>query len=178
LKEGPDQRDRIQPPKQMFERALLQSRVVVLLPVVIFLASALAAFVYGTTLMISSFLNAIRHPLPVGRNVGLFLLSGDVLLIGTMLVVAAIGFYELFIRPIGAGNPRARLPGWLMTTGLNDLVVRFVPLLVLIALMSFAALLAGVQDGRGILFTGGGLALVIAALMAFLRFGTGGPAKS
>ena len=43
--------------------------------------------------------------------------------------------------------------------------------------MSLAALLAGAQGGRGILFTGGGLALVIAALMAFLRFGTGGPAN-
>ena len=120
----------------------------------------------------------IRHPLQLGRNTGLFLVAGDVFLAGTLMLVAAIGLCELFITASGAGTPRVHLPGWRMTAGLNELAARLVPLLVLIAVISLAAVVAGVQDGRHILVIGGGLALVIAALMAFLRFGAGGPEAS
>ena len=51
-------------------------------------------------------------------------------------------------------------------------------MLSLIAVMSFAAVLAGVQSGHDLLLLGGGLALIIAALMAVLRFGKGGYGRS
>ena len=56
-----------------------------------------------------SLLNVIRHPLEVGSNVGHFLLMTDVFLVGMMMLVAAIGLYELFIRPV-SDKPARRPP--------------------------------------------------------------------
>jgi hypothetical protein len=91
-----------------------------------------------------------------------------VYLVGTMLLVVAIGLYELLVRPVGASQPGSRLPRWRMATGLKGMAARLVPMLVLIAVVSFAAVVAGVSGGRDVLLLGGGLTLVIAALMAFL----------
>ena len=166
------------PLKPVSGRGLLLSRGAVLIPVAALLMSAVAAFAGGTALFVWSLLNVIRHPLQVGRNAGHFLLIADVFVVGLMMLAAAIGLYELFIRPLNASSPRARVPRWPTMTGLNDLAARLVPMLVLIAVISFAAVTAGAGGGHDVLLWGGGLALVIAALMVFLRFGTGGPGNS
>ena len=162
----------------MSEPAGRASRGFVLIPVAALLISAVAAFVGGTAMFVWSLLNVIRHPFEVGRNVGHFLLMTDVFLVGVMMLVAAVGLYELFIRPVSASRPGAHLPRRRMTTGPKDMAVRLVPMLVLIAVVSFTAVAAGVRDGRGVLLLGGGLAVVIAALMAFLGFGADGPQNS
>lgn len=154
------------------------ARGFVLIPVAALLISAVAAFVCGTAMFVWSLLNVIRHPLEVSRNVGHFLLMTDVFLVGMMMLVAAMGLYELFIRPVSANRPGAHLPRRRITTGPKDVAVRLVPMLVLIAVVSFAAVAAGVRDGRDVLLLGGGLTIVIAALMAFWGFGTDHPPNS
>jgi uncharacterized membrane protein YqhA len=164
--------------KSVFEPAGRVSRGFVLIPVAALLISAVAAFVCGTAMFVWSLLNVIRHPLEVSRNVGHFLLMTDVFLVGMMMLVAAMGLYELFIRPVSANRPGAHLPRRRITTGPKDVAVRLVPMLVLIAVVSFAAVAAGVRDGRDVLLLGGGLTIVIAALMAFWGFGADHPPNS
>lgn len=163
--------------KPLFKRAVLESRGAVVIAVAVLLISAVAAFLCGCAVLVWSLLNVIQRPLETGRNVGLFLLMGDAFLVGMMMLVAAIGLYELFVRPLGVSRPRVPLPGW-RTSGLSDMAARLIPMLSLIAVMSFAAVLAGVQSGHDLLLLGGGLALIIAALMAVLRFGKGGYGRS
>lgn len=160
-------------PERWFERSLQLSRGLILIPVVTLVISALAAFSYGAALLIWSMIEVVPHPFPVGHKLGLFLLDIDLFLVGATLLISAIGFYELFISKVDVGGPRAAMPHWLVMRDLNDLKARVVSMLVLVAAVSFVDVVVGFSRGPDILYLGGGVALVIAALTAFLRFGTG-----
>lgn len=159
--------------ERWFERSLQLSRGLILIPVVVLVISATAAFAYGAALLIWSLTQIIPHPFPVGHKLGLFLLDIDLLLVGATLLISAIGFYELFISKVDAGGPGSGMPTWLVMRDLNDLKARVVSMLVLVAAVSFVDVVVGFSGGHDILYLGGGVALVIAALTAFLRFGTG-----
>jgi uncharacterized membrane protein YqhA len=146
--------------------------MLVMVPIAVLVISAAAAFIYGTGLLIWSLVEIIPHPFPVGHKIGLFLLVVDLFLVGATLLIAAIGFYELFISRIDVGGARASMPNWLVMRDLNDLKARVVSMLVLVAAVSFVDVVVDFPGGRDILFLGGAVALVIGALTAFLRFGT------
>lgn len=158
--------------EKWFERGLQLSRWLILIPVVVLVISALAAFAYGAALLIWSLIEVIPHPFPVGHKLGLFLLDIDLLLVGATLLISAIGFYELFISKIDVGGLGGAMPAWLVMRDLNDLKARVVSMLVLVAAVSFVDVVVNFSGGHDILYLGGGVALVIAALTAFLRFGT------
>ena len=159
--------------ERWFERGLQLSRGLILIPVVILIISALAAFAYGAALLIWSLIEVVPHPFPVGHKLGLFLLDIDLFLIGATLLISAIGFYELFISKVDPDGPGNAMPPWLVMRDLNDLKARVVSMLVLVAAVSFVDVVVGFSGGPDILYLGGGVALVIAALTGFLRFGTG-----
>ena len=153
-----------------FEWSLDLSRGLILIPVVVLVLAAAGAFVYGAYVFVHSVGEVVDHPLPVGRKIGLFLVEVDLFLIGATLLIAAIGFYELFISRVEAGSVR-RMPRWLEMHDLNDLKARVVAMIILVVTVSFAELVVDVAKGREVLETGGGVALVVAALTVFLRFG-------
>jgi uncharacterized protein (TIGR00645 family) len=153
-----------------FERALAASRALVLIPVVVLVLSALGAFVYGTDVFVHSVRNVIEHPLPVGNKIGLFLLVIDLFLIGATLLIAAIGFYELFISRVDAGGV-SQMPKWLEMRDLNDLKARVIAMIVLVAAVSFVEAVVDLASSRQILELGAGVALVITSLTVFVRFG-------
>lgn len=159
--------------ERWFERGLQLSRGLILIPVIVLVISALAAFTYGAGLLIWSLMEVIPHPFPVGHKLGLFLLDIDLFLVGATLLICAIGFYELFISKVDLGGSGSAMPTWLVIRDLNDLKARVVSMLVLVAAVSFVDVVVGFSGGHDILYLGGGVALVIAALTAFLRFGTG-----
>jgi uncharacterized membrane protein YqhA len=146
----------------------------VLIPVVLLVIAAVAAFVYGTGLFIWSGIHTFPRPFPVGDRVGIFLLVVDLFLVGATLLIAAIGFYELFINRIDPAGQRSHLPAWLVMNDLNDLKARVVSMLVLVAAVSFVDVVVDFHGGQDILYLGIAIASVIAALTAFLRYGTGG----
>jgi len=86
-------------------------------------------------------------------------------------MIAAFGFYDLFIGTIGAGGSGARLPGWLRIHDLDDLKARVISMIVLVAAVSFVVVAVESKSGQDTLYLGVGVAVVIAALTAFLRFG-------
>lgn len=159
--------------ERWFERSLQLSRGLILIPVVVLVIAALAAFAYGAALFVWSLIEVIPHPFPVGHKLGLFLLDIDLFLVGATLLISAIGFYELFISKVDVGGPGGAMPPWLVMRDLNDLKARVVSMLVLVAAVSFVDVVVGFSGGPGILYLGGGVALVIAALTVFLRFGAG-----
>lgn len=155
-----------------FERGLHLSRALVLVPVVVLVIAAGAAFVYGAGLFIWALVEVIPHPYPVGHRIGLFLLIVDLFLVGATLLIAGIGLYELFISRVDVPGARSGMPRWLVMNDLNDLKARVVSMLILVAAVSFVDFIENFGGGVDILYLGGAIALVIAALTAFLRWGT------
>jgi uncharacterized membrane protein YqhA len=160
-----------------FEWGLLLSRLLILIPVIVLVLSAAASFIYDAALFIKYTKDTIGNPFPVGQRIGLLLLVIDLFLVGATLLIAAIGFYELFISRVDVGGRRNVLPGWLVMHDLNDLKARVVSMLVLVTAVSFVDVVVDFDfhgSGHDILFVGIAVALVIAALTVFLRFGASG----
>jgi uncharacterized membrane protein YqhA len=154
-----------------FERALSLSRVVVVVPVIVLLLSAIASFAYGTDVFVRSVTNVVDDPQLTSHNLGFLLLLTDLFLIGATLMIAAFGFYDLFIGRTGASGPGAKLPGWLRMHDLNDLKARVISMIILVAAVSFVDDVVESKGGLDTLYLGVGVAVVIAALTAFLHFG-------
>ncbi len=155
-----------------FEWGLVLARGLVLLPVVVLVFAAAAAFVYGSALFVWLVIDVFPHPFPVGNRIGIFLVVVDLFLVGATLLIAAMGFYELFFTGARRGGRRAHLPGWLVMNDLNDLKARVISMLVLVAAVTFVDIVVDFHGGRDILYIGIAVAVVIAALTAFLRYGT------
>lgn len=154
-----------------FERMLSLSRIVVVVPVIVLLLSAISSFAYGTDVFVRSVTRVVEDPSLTSHNLGFLLLLTDLFLVGATLMIAAFGFYDLFIRRIDADSPQPRLPGWLRMRDLNDLKVRVISMVVLVAAVGFADVAVESGGGLDTLYLGAAVALVIAALTAFVRFG-------
>ena len=154
-----------------FERALSLSRVVVVVPVIVLLLSAMASFAYGTDVFVRSVTHVVDGPQLTSHNLGFLLLLTDLFLIGATLMIAAFGFYDLFIGRTGTSGPGAKLPGWLRMYDLNDLKARVISMIILVAAVSFVDDVVESKGGLDTLYLGVGVAVVIAALTAFLHFG-------
>jgi uncharacterized membrane protein YqhA len=153
-----------------FDWMLLVVRGLTVVPVFVLLLSALGAYAYGTALFVHAADDVISHPFPVRHNVGVFLVEVDLFLIGATLMITAIGFFELFLRPGSVGQPL--LPGWLIVRDLNDLKSRIISMLILVAAVAFVDEVVNFDSGKDVLYVGGGIALVILALSVFQRFGS------
>jgi uncharacterized membrane protein YqhA len=160
-----------------FEWGLLLSRLLILIPVIVLVISAAAAFIYDAALFIRYTADTIGRPFPIGNRIGNLLLVIDLFLVGATMLIAAIGFYELFISRVDVGGRRRGvLPGWLVMHDLNDLKARVISMLALVTAVSFVDVVVDFHfhSGHDILFLGVAVALVITALTVFLRFGASG----
>lgn len=156
------------------ERWLAASRWLVLVPVTFLVLGALGAFIYGAAVFVHGVAEVLASAFPVGSRIGLFLVVVDLFLIGATLLMAAIGFFELFVSP-GAADRNSRMPQWLQMHDLNDLKARVVAMIVLVASVTFVQEVVDVASGLLVLELGAAVALVIGALTLFLRFGGHGP---
>jgi uncharacterized membrane protein YqhA len=156
-----------------FEQVLSLSRIAVVLPVIVLLLSALASFAYGTDVFIRSVANVVDDPHITSHNLGFLLLLTDLFLVGATLMIAAFGLYELFITRIHPSRPGMRLPGWLRMNDLNDLKARVISMIILVAAVTFVDVVVETEPDGGLntFYLGSGIAVVIAALTAFMRFG-------
>ena len=155
-----------------FERFLALARFLVLVPVVVLVLAAVWVFAYAVAVFVTSLPGTLEHPTPVGHKLGVFVVEIDLFLIGATLIIAAFGFYELFISKIDAGGRLGGLPRWLEMRDLNDLKARVTSMLILVAAVTFVELVLTSDPGPEALYVGAGVELVIAALTGFLRFGS------
>jgi uncharacterized membrane protein YqhA len=154
-----------------FEQALSLSRIVIIVPVIVLLLAAVASFAYGTDVFIRSVASFVKDPELTSHNLGFLLLLTDLFLVGATLMIAAFGFYELFIGRIDTDGPGMRLPGWLKMDDLNDLKARVISMIILVAAVTFTDVAVESKAGLNTFYLGVGVAVVIAALTAFLRYG-------
>jgi uncharacterized membrane protein YqhA len=152
-----------------FEQILAASLHTVIVPVAILVLAALGAFAYATLVFIHSIVAVVEHPLPVGGQIGLFLLDIDLFLIGATLLLSGIGFYELFIGDIQSDHDKP-MPAWLQMHDLNDLKARVIGMLVMVVSVNFVETVVDAPSGRYALELGAGIAAVIVALTVFLSF--------
>ncbi|MFM7687128.1 MAG: YqhA family protein [Actinomycetota bacterium] len=83
----------------------------------------------------------------------------DVFLLGTVLVILAIGLVELFITEL-------RLPAWLVIRDLGDLKGKFIDVLQLVAVIKFLEQLVLEKSALDVLWYGLAVAVVIGVLLA------------
>ncbi|HLI73797.1 MAG TPA: YqhA family protein [Acidimicrobiales bacterium] len=151
---------------------LAATRYVAALPVAVLALAALGAFVYAVALFVDSTRRIVDHPFPIGRNIGYFVVVIDILLVGATLLIAAFGFYELFVaRPDDDAHQTPLLPRWLVMRDLNDLKVRVISMIVLVASVSFVDKVVDFEGGRDVLYLGVAIAAVVVALTLFIRLG-------
>lgn len=158
--------------EKRLEWGLLVSRKMVLLPVLVLVLAAAGSFVYGTVVFIDTFVAVVRHPLPIGNRIGLLMLVVDLFLVGATMLIAAIGFYELFINKVESTHSGHGMPAWLEMRDLNDLKARVISMIILVVAVAFVDVVVDFTDERRVFFLGTGVALVIGALTAYLRFGS------
>jgi uncharacterized membrane protein YqhA len=157
-----------------FEHGLSLAQLTVLLPVVVLLLSAFGAFVYGTVVVIHFIEDIAAEPFAV-HNLRLFLTEIDLYLIGATLMIAAFGFYELFVSKVGKAGGRRPLPlpAWLEMEDLDDLKARVISMIILVTAVTFVDVLLEFQeDELDVLYLGAGVAIFIGALTVYLRFGS------
>jgi uncharacterized membrane protein YqhA len=153
-----------------FEQVLSWSRIVVVVPVIVLMLSAFSSFAYGTDVFVRSVARVVEDPELTSHNLGFLLLLTDLFLVGATLMIAAFGFYDLFIARVDADGSSLRLPDWLRMRDLNDLKARVISMVVLVAAVTFADVAVESEGGLNTLYLGAAVALVIIALTAFLRF--------
>ena len=153
-----------------FEQVLSWSRIVVVVPVIVLVLAAFSSFAYGTDVFVRSVARVVEDPELTGHNLGFLLLLTDLFLVGATLMIAAFGFYDLFIAGIDADRSSLRLPGWLRMRDLDDLKARVISMVILVAAVTFADVAVESEGGLNTLYLGAAVALVIIALTAFLRF--------
>ncbi len=84
----------------------------------------------------------------------------DLYLIGTVLLITAIGLYELFIGTV-------QLPDWLVIRSLSDLKTKIVEVIVLVIGIKFLEKLVTVKEPIDVLWYGLGSAAVMAVLIGW-----------
>ena len=84
----------------------------------------------------------------------------DLYLIGTVLIITAIGLYELFIGAV-------QLPEWLVIRSLSDLKTKIVEVIVLVIGIKFVEKLVTAKEPIDVLWYGLGSAAVMAVLIGW-----------
>jgi uncharacterized membrane protein YqhA len=156
----------------MLRPILSASRYLVVIAVLGSLAAAAALFVYGIAETVAVIAEAVAKMEVSSKGAKALALAFieivDLFLLGTVLLMIALGFYELFI------SSDLKLPEWLQFRTFDDLKLKLVGVVVVVLAVLFLGHVVGWNGERDLLRLGAGIALVIAALTYFLSISKGG----
>ena len=156
----------------MLRSILARSRYLVLAAVLGSLAAAFALFVYGLAESVVVLLDVVAKADVSSKGAKLLALAFieivDLFLLGTVLLMIALGLYELFI------NADIELPEWLQVRTFDDLKNKLVGVVIVVLAVLFLGLVVSWDGERDLLRVGAAIALVIAALTYFLSTAKGG----
>jgi uncharacterized membrane protein YqhA len=159
--------------ERFFETVLFQSRLVVVLAVVGSLLAAVVMFADGLISIAKASWRFVQHPVAGHSDVGhedvsiVFIAAVDSFLFATVLLIFAMGTYELFISEIDPASRTAESrPNWLDIHSLDDLkgAVGKVILMILIVRLFESAVALHYERPLDLLFLGAAIALVSLAL--------------
>jgi len=156
----------------LVRRVLGASRFLVLLAVLGSLVASLVLFVYGAAETVGVVLDLIAKPEVSAKGAKALALSFieivDLFLLGTVLLIIALGLYELFV------DPEISTPEWLHIRTLDDLKNKLVGVVIVVLAVLFLGQVVAWNGERDLLRFGAAVALVIAALTYFLSTAKGG----
>lgn len=154
-----------------FEWFLFNSRLIVILAVLGSLTSSVLMFVRGALLIVHAtreFFHAFRHGHGEGEELAITLISSvDSFLFATVLLIFAMGIYELFISKIDpASRTSDSRPNWLQIHSLDDLkgAIGKVILMILIVRLFEIAVKMKYEKPLDLLYLGLGVVFVAVAL--------------
>jgi uncharacterized membrane protein YqhA len=90
-----------------------------------------------------------------------FIEVADIFLLAVVLYIMSVGLYELFI------DDNLDLPPWLVIHNLEDLKEKLVGVVIVVLAVFFLGRVIESQDAKEVLYLGGGIAAIIAALSYF-----------
>ena len=156
----------------MLKSILTGSRYLVLAAVLGGLVAALALFAYGiaeTVAVVAETVLKAEVNSKGGKTLALaFIEIIDLFLLGTVLLMISLGFYELFI------DSDLKLPEWLQIRTFDDLKNKLVGVIIVVLGVMFLGFVVAWDGTRDLLGIGAAIALVIAALTYFLSTVKGG----
>ncbi|HTN49577.1 MAG TPA: YqhA family protein [Burkholderiaceae bacterium] len=156
----------------MLRALLAKSRYLVLAAVLGSLAAALALFAYGLAESVVVLVDLVTKADVSSTGAKLLALAFieivDLFLLGTVLLIIALGLYELFI------NADIELPEWLQVRTFDDLKNKLIGVVIVVLAVLFLGLVVSWDGERDLLRVGAAIALVIAALTYFLSNAKGG----
>jgi uncharacterized membrane protein YqhA len=156
----------------MLRRLLSSSRYVVIAAVLGALAASLALFVYGLAETAVAIVQAIAKAEVSSKGAKALALEFieivDLFLLGTVLLMIALGLYELFI------DADLQLPDWLQIHTFDDLKNKLIGVVIVVLAVLFLGHVVAWDGQRDLLRLGAAIALVIAALSYFLSTAKGG----
>ncbi len=152
---------------QRFPRTLIATRYIVLIPIIGLGLAAIMLFVFGGFNLLKLILETTLGYLGMGRqHVSELPIYVEIIeyvhtfLIGTVLYLTAVGFYQLFIGQVD-------FPRWLRIHNTEELETNLIGVTVVVLAINFMGLSFN-KDGDFLLRYGASIALPIAALGLFL----------
>jgi uncharacterized membrane protein YqhA len=151
-------------------RVIGWTRYLVIFPIVGLLLAAAALFVFGGLGMISALIEGILHSLQGTHDPHALPVEVEIVeyvhrfLIGTVLFITAVGFYQLFIDEI-------QFPNWLRIDSTEELETNLIGVTVVVLAVQFMGVVFTLDPGE-LMNYGIGIAFPIAALSLFIGLRT------
>ncbi|MFZ4810172.1 MAG: YqhA family protein [Ilumatobacteraceae bacterium] len=155
--------DTVEPPRrERIARISEASPNIVIIAAVSLGITAVVTFVWGCAKVVSFVRLLLEEgatsPVAVVRLLDVI----DVYLLGTVVLILAVGLVELFVTPL-------RLPGWLVIRSIGDLKGKLIDVIQLVAAIKFLEKLVLDKDALDVLYYGIAVSLVISVLV-LVRF--------
>jgi uncharacterized membrane protein YqhA len=148
-------------------RIISSSRYIILIAVVCAFIAALILLIFAVIATIQLVIRSITSAID-GKSIKMLAVSFieiiDVLLLGTVSYITAMGLYELFI------DEHLPTPTWLHITDIDDLKAKLIGVVVVILMVVFLGQVVNWDGQRNLLFLGAAIALVIGAATLFLNW--------
>jgi len=150
----------------MLRTLLNASRYLLVAAVLGSLVAALALFAYGVVETVVVVVEAIGKAEVSSKGAKALALAFieivDLYLLGTVFLMIALGFYELFI------DPNLDLPEWLTFASFDDLKNKLIGVVIVVLAVLFLGHVVSWDGSRDLLGVGAAVALVIGGLTFFL----------
>jgi uncharacterized membrane protein YqhA len=150
----------------MAQRFLSSSRYLILLAVIGAFIAATTLLIYGVVeafQLVSETISSGKVSSKGAKTLALaFIELVDLLLLGTVFYIIALGLYELFI------DDRVPVPLWLQIHDLDDLKSKLIGVIIVVLGVLFLGQVVTWNGERDLLGFGAAIALVIGALTYFL----------
>jgi uncharacterized membrane protein YqhA len=145
---------------------LRASRYVVVIAVIGCLVMFAAVTVFGALAVVQAIVKVARNDAPLSQLATVTVYAFkilDLFLLGTILYIVALGLGSLFL------DTKAAMPRWFEVREIQDLKVVLSQSVILVMLVAFLGDVLEWEQGSDILYVGGGIAMVIAAVAFMLR---------